>query len=1015
MQSENGAPRLALMAMLVLFVLSGVSGLIYQSIWSQYLGLILGHAAYAQSLVLATFMGGMALGAWWAGRLLHRVGSLLRLYGLLEAAIGLFGIGFHAIYGWVSVWLFDHWLPSLPAGLSDAVRYCTAIGLILPQTVLLGMTFPVMCAGLIRWHPATSGRVIGGLYFFNSIGAAGGALLATFALVPAAGLPGAMTFAGALNLLIAAVVILLRVPARAPMRAVLDEHGAITESQRRVLLVGLVAAAITGASSFMYEIGWVRMLSLTLGSSLHAFELMLAAFIGGLAFGGLYIRGRLDHLRNPLSCFGWVQVLMGLCALATLPLYDHAFGFVEWMLAALARSSNGYTLYNLATALVAIAIMVPAAFFAGMTLPTITFALLQRGVGERVIGWVYAANTLGAILGVLLMVHWVLPGLGLKLAVTLAAAIDIALGFYVLRSIGEVAAPRAQLTAMAACVLAVAVVLSISPFDPRRLASGVYRSGKSQLDAKTEIRYLRDGKTASIAFWRNRNGTASIATNGKVDASLALDPKAPPTLDEPTMIMAGLLGLAYHPRPERVANIGFGSGLTTHTMASSPRPKEIVTIEIEPAMIEAARLFGDRVQRAYDDPRSRFVYDDARAYFAGRRSDFDLIVSEPSNPWVNGVAKLFSLEFYEFLPRHLAEGGLLIQWVQAYEISDRTLHSILAALDARFADYAIYTSNNFDLIIVASPRGPLPSLRGEFLKDPGTQELAARIGIRTGEDLIARRVASRRLVRAMLAASGPIANSDFFPTVAHQGPRERYANTSAEASALIYLAPGAALTLLGEGIATTELSTLDPPTLNQPVHTRRRGLALVQALADPTQEDLHALSIGDRADLAFLHEAARRCFRGEVENDVIVKLSNLFRVSMSRLTLEEGRRAWVDQGWIDCEGRLPEGVAAALATFRLALVDQGGAELLASAAAVIQGAARLSPGSLSDFYALAMAGASRARRRDEVEALQSAYHKALPLGQRELLQLDIAANLAASLASEEGDRDPPTDAPGKNE
>lgn len=997
MQTERRAPEMALVVMLLLFVLSGVSGLIYQSIWSQYLGLILGHAAYAQSLVLATFMGGMALGAWWAGRMLDRIASLLRFYGLLEAAIGLLGIGFHAIYGLVSGWLFDHWLPAAPPALSDAIRYLTAIALILPQTVLLGMTFPVMCAGLIRWHPATSGRVIGGLYFFNSIGAAGGALLATFALVPAAGLPGAMTAAGALNLVIACVVILMRVPPRASTRAELAQDGTIPGGQRTVLLVGLAAAGITGASSFMYEIGWVRMLSLTMGSSLHAFELMLAAFIGGLAFGGLYIRGKLDHIRNPLSYFGWVQVLMGLCALATLPLYDHAFGFVEWVLGGLARTSNGYTLYNLATALVAIAIMVPAAFFAGMTLPLITYVLLQRRIGERAIGWVYAANTLGAIVGVLLMVHWVLPGLGLKLSVTLAAVIDIALGFYVLRSIGEVVAPRRQLAAMAGCALAVAFVLSISPFDPRRLASGVYRSGKSQLDAAADIVYLRDGKTASIAFWRNPSGTASIATNGKVDASLALDPQAPPTLDEPTMIMAGLLALAHHPQPARVANIGFGSGLTTHTLASSPRPREIISIEIEPAMIEAARLFGGRVRAAFEDPRSQFVYDDARAYFSGHRSSFDVIVSEPSNPWVSGVAKLFSLEFYEFLPRHLADNGLLVQWVQAYEISDRTLHSIFAALDARFADYTIYTSNNFDLIIVASPRGSLPPLRDEFLRDAGTRELAARIGIRQGDDLIARRVASRTVVRAMLAATQPIANSDFFPAVAHQGPRERYANASAEASALIYLAPGAALTLLGEGVGATVL-TLDPPVMNLPIQARRRGLAVVRSLVEDQHADRASLSLNDRADLAFLLRAARQCFRDEPANDVIAKLAHLFRASMSRLTLEEGRLAWVDQAWIRCEADPPAEIAAALASFRLALTDTGGAELLASATRVIQGSAGLPPAARADFYALALVGASRARLADEIRALQNAFRRALPLGPQVMTQMDTVASLAWILA-----------------
>lgn len=168
------------------------------------------------------------------------------------------------------------------------------------------------------------------------------------------------------------------------------------------------------------------------------------------------------------------------------------------------------------------------------------------------------------------------------------------------------------------------------------------------------------------------------------------------------MVMAGLLALSHHPDARRVANIAFGSGLTTQTLASSSLPQEIVSVEIEPAIVAAARSFGARVALAYTDPRSHIVIDDARAYFSGGDQRFDIIVSEPSNPWVNGVAKLFSQEFYDFVPRHLNEGGLLVQWYR-YEMSDRTLLSILAALNSRFADYAIYTSSEFDLLIVASP------------------------------------------------------------------------------------------------------------------------------------------------------------------------------------------------------------------------------------------------------------------------------------------------------------------------
>lgn len=1001
---SDSPPRLALTLMLVFFVLSGISGLIYQAVWSQYLGLILGHAAYAQSLVLSTFMGGMALGAWIASRYIGRLGSLLRTYGLLEAGIGLFGLAFHAVFVFTSDWLFDSWLPRFhAAGVSDLSRYTVALLLILPQTILLGMTFPVMSAGLIRWQPLSAGRVLGGLYFFNSIGAAIGALLATFLLIPQAGLPGAVTFAGALNLVVAVFVLLLRVPPRAvqPSRHSEEIEKGPAQSQALLQFV-LFAALVTGAASFMYEIGWVRMLSLVLGSSLHTFELMLAAFIGGLAFGGLYIRKRLDSIAAPLRYFGWVQVLMGLAALATLPLYDHAFDAVGWVVGSLARTEGGYTLYNWVTAAVSIAIMVPAAFFAGMTLPLMTYALLRRGVGEKAIGLVYAANTIGAILGVMLMVHVMMPALGLKLSMVLAASIDIGLGLIVLRRFNEDFRPAPYLLAVAASGLAIAVVMAAAPFDPRRLASGVYRTGIAQLAESSEVTFLRDGKTASIAMYTQNDGSLVIATNGKPDAALMMDPAKPPTLDEPTMVMAGLLALAHHPNPRRIANIGFGSGLTTQTLVSSTLPSEIVSVEIEPAIIAAARSFGPRVELAYTDPRSRFVIDDARAFFSGGGQRFDVIVSEPSNPWVSGVAKLFSQEFYDFVPRHLEEGGLLVQWVQAYEMSDQTLLSILAALDSRFADYAIYTSNQYDLLIVASPDSALPSLSDAPFEDPALVHLAHRVGIHNAAELRARLVANKKIVQAMIAVTQPTANSDFFPTVAHRAPRDRFANETATAVSTIYFAAGAAMTLLGTSPPTTDDIVLNPAASNAPIVLRRQGLAVLAALnGRPEGRMLGELLPSDYANVALLRHWGSQCFADVVSPQAITVMTKLFRLSLARVSMTEAQQTWTSPPWVECaEGQQPPAdISAALETYALALQESAGSELLERAGKLITEVRGLPSGTLADLYVLAMVGAARAQLPEEVAALHRATIKGLPMPGSERLQMNTIAQLALARAA----------------
>lgn len=382
-----------------LFTLSGFSGLIYESIWSHYLKLMLGHAAYAQTLVLAIFMGGMALGAWLASRYSRRWSNLLLGYAIAEGIIGLLGLTFHPLFTTVLDALYLGWIPALSdPGTINALKWTLAALLILPQSVLLGATFPLMSAGIIRLYPDRPGATLGMLYFTNSLGAAAGVLVSVFILIPAVGLPGTIMTAGILNVLLAIVtwgIAKERRVSAPPDNA--DESGQPASAWLTTAL--LTIALGSSLASFFYEIGWIRMLSLVLGSSTQAFELMLSAFILGLALGGLWIRRRLDRIAAPLRYAGYVQILMGLCAVGTLPLYNASFDFMGFMIHGLSKNDGGYTLFNLTSQTIAMAIMIPATFLAGMTLPLFTYALLQRGAGERSIGRVYSANTVGAILG----------------------------------------------------------------------------------------------------------------------------------------------------------------------------------------------------------------------------------------------------------------------------------------------------------------------------------------------------------------------------------------------------------------------------------------------------------------------------------------------------------------------------------------------------------------------------------------------------------------------------------------
>src|SRR5471030_895637 len=678
--------RLPVGIFFALFTVSGFAGLIYESIWSHYLKLFLGHAAYAQTLVLAIFMGGMALGSWVCSRFSGRWKNLLAGYALTEAVIGVCALAFQPLFVGATDAAFDSILPALGSE-SAATIFKWSLGtlIILPQSVLLGMTFPLMSGGLIRRHPHAPGASLAMLYFTNSLGAAIGVLASGFFMIEKLGLPGTIQAAGAINLALAALMCLIARGAEPPAAAPISPD---QDEDRGYFRLLLATALLTGAASFIYEIGWIRMLSLVLGASTHSFELMLSAFIFGLACGGYWVKRRIDRTADPTRLLGVVQVVMGLLAIATLPLYGAMFDAMTWIMKGLARTETGYALYHVSSHVIALAIMFTATFYAGMTMPLITYALLRRGYGEKSIGAVYAANSLGAILGVFAAAHLGLPLLGLKDVIAAGAAIDTLLGVYLLwraareRQVlsgghvvpavagGLIAPPAAGglvFPVAAGGVVALALVLAFGAvkFDVHRMVSGVFRHGTIFTATDIKPLFYKDGKTPTVSLVEFAEGT-SIRTNAKSDGAINL--KAGPRVsDEVTTVLLAVLPLAFKPEAKNAAIIGMGTGLTTHTMLANPKIDAVDTIEIEPAMVEAARGFNARNANAYADPRSHIRIDDAKTFFSTYNVKYDIIISEPSNPWVSGVSSLFSSEFYHLVPRYLKPGGVLVQWFQLYE------------------------------------------------------------------------------------------------------------------------------------------------------------------------------------------------------------------------------------------------------------------------------------------------------------------------------------------------------------
>lgn len=986
-------------ALLWAFVISGFSGLIYQSIWTQYLGLFLGHSSHAQSLVLMLFMGGMALGAWLVSRRSERLQRPLLAYAAIELTIGLAGMWFDPLYHHLTRWAYESGFPMAAAANSTgALRWSLAIVMVLPQCVLLGATFPLMSAGFMRLQPAGEGRVLAGLYFANSIGAAFGALVATYLLLPGIGLPGAMFTAGLLNI---AVAVSVYPVSKAEIGAVSLKSSPAAAAGSASLSLVLVVAGLTGLTSFVYEITWVRMLSLALGSTLHTFELMLAAFIAGIAFGGLWLRNRADGLASVLGTAAWVQIWMGLAALASLFVYSHSFEWVSWFVRALTQTSEGYLSFNVASGVIALVVMFPAAFFAGMTLPLLTLSLLRAGAGERAIGRVYAVNTLGAIAGVLLTVHLLMPSLGVKLALWLAAAVDLVLGVMLLAiTRPSTSGPRMVrvVPAAALCAAALASALLVR-FDPLMLASSVFRHGQATLDG-AKMRYYRDGKTATVAVYeKEREGavTRSIATNGKVDAGVMMTPGAVPAADEYTMALLASLPLSMRPSFDRVGVIGFGSGMSTHTLLGSSKVGRVDTVEIEPFMIEGAREFEGRVSRAFEDSRSHIVLDDAKAYFAASSARYDLIISEPSNPWMGGAASLFTDEFYAFVPRHLAENGLFVQWVQLYEINPELISSILRAMLGHFEDVQAYSGSSGDLILVASPKGRVPALNNYALQEAVLSGELARLGFSSVHDLQDSFVMGRRGLEVYAAINPAQANSDFYPFLQLNAPAARFKHEVVRDFDNVRTAPWPISQALGAG----QVRTLDMPlagrTRPSEYDLKLRAARELYVMLDGAgaRPQIHANGV-DVVQADALRGLGMDCQLDVVPERSVQLMLSLARETMPFLDTKANMRLWGDQSWIQCP---PQDLAVRDALVFLQAASEGDpSKVLAAGQVLMDGPASqmLRNDTRASHYvwgamqtALVTLGESGLARD-----LQRRYRPVLPAGVRENRMIRFVSALA---------------------
>jgi spermidine synthase len=768
---------------LPLFFGSGAVGLVYQIVWLRELTLVFGATAYASSAVLATFMGGLALGSLWAARRADAWGlAPLRAYGALELGI--------AGYASLIPLLLSRMTPLLGlawrAGASEhfvlfgLLKLAAIAVLILPATTLMGATLPVLARSAGRWSKSLGGSV-GALYAANTFGAVLGTLLSAFALLPTLGMRRTLGITVSVNAAIglAAWALGSRALERsgtgpAPPRAVEEPR-----QRSRLRTLALIFAG-SGFAAMVIEVAWTRGLALTLGSSVYAYAAMLTAFLLGLA-GGAAAAARVIARRrvNPAVA---LSVALSLAAVATaatahvLQWLPRAFGEIYFRFK---PSPDGWLLVEVVLALV---VMFPATFALGWVFPLVLEILGPVRSATAAVGRAYAANTFGTIGGALTGGFVAIPLLGVSDSLVTTAVVQGLLALVVAAVLVEASPKAGRAAAVLAAAVMVASVVARPSWDLLLMNSGVYmkiqdidpkdgwKGYLARVKTDNQAVYAKDGLTASVFVGIQPSlDNLYLTVNGKTDASSRLDTE--------TQIVAGHLPLLLHPDPKDILIVGLASGMTVGSAARHPVDR-IRVVEVEPAMVGAARCFSSVNYGVLDDPRVTLSLNDARNELQFNSATYDVIVSEPSNPWMTVASNLFTEDFFRIARTRLRPGGVFGQWIQMYCLTPEYLRSVLAAFRASFPSVLVFeTGNGVDLIMLGSDR-PLrldfDALRTRMSEFQVMTDLS-RVRIRGPEDLAGMLQTGGDDIDRITAGAHP--NTDDNGYVEFAAPKLLYAET----------------------------------------------------------------------------------------------------------------------------------------------------------------------------------------------------------------------------------------------
>lgn len=744
-----------------LFFVSGATSLVYQTVWARELHLVLGTSSAAIATVLAAFMGGLGLGGLLAGRWAGKVARPLRTYGALELGIGAYALLFPWLVNAATpVYL---WLDGAPSAVSGALHAVLAAILLVPPTVAMGATLPLL-SRLVADRRGTVGDRVAVLYAANTAGAVAGTAAAGLFLLPTIGLLATTTIAATGNVLLGLLAYAL--DGRFSPPEVLDDLE-VPDSPSTAPIPVVVIAFLAGAAALACEVTWTRLVALILGGSTYAFTAMLLAVLLGIALGGRAGGPLADDAlrwggtRAVLRWIAGIELALAAVGVGLTFVWPQMPYLFVWLFDSFEGGRNPSAVF-IATFLCAVLVLLPPATLMGAVFPF----LVRAAAGDDddvsgAVGRVYAANTFGGVVGASVAGFLVLPVLGLRATTGLAASTNAIAGAWALWRAGKSG------WAFAALGLAVGLAAIRAPWDPLWMSGGMYQY-VSQFDDHSreglrkfatgdqDLLFYDEGRSTVVTVGRNNTtGNIWLANNGKVDASSSGD--------MPTQVLVALAGAQYVPHPDEVLVIGLASGITAGSLTLLPNLGRLQVAELEPSIVEAAAAFTPWNHGVLTDPRVTVVINDGRNHLLrAAPGTWDLVVSEPSNPYLSGVANLFTREFWEMGKTRLKPGGVWAQWIQLYGMGPDELRGLVRTFAGVYEHVALYVAiEGADVVIVGSdhPLTPDPALAEQLLATDAVSEALKEVAIRFPLDLVALHAMDRDQVLAF-AGDAPIVTDD---------------------------------------------------------------------------------------------------------------------------------------------------------------------------------------------------------------------------------------------------------------